>query len=324
MRKRQLAILFPLLFGLLFTGCGSQSSGTAASGNNTSGNPEAGWNESADASTTPMEQTLDAPAPDESMPDALANAKLIYTGDMSLQTQDFETAVKDIETITQSLGGYLQSSSSSGEIGYRYASYTVRIPSENFDTFRQQIGESCHVIDQHASLDNVTEAYVDIEARLATLNTKHERLLALLEQADTMENIIALETALADTEYEIEQYTGSLRHYDSLIAFSTINITLDEVPALDPVNKEVGFGTQLKNAFLSGGNWLILFVRGLILFFALIWPLWTFLLVVVLIIFLVIRPRMQRKRAQNTWSVPSAKIASPPSKTDDDNPSSSS
>ena len=129
-------------------------------------------------------------------------------------------------------GGYLESSSLSGDAGSRHASYVLRIPQEKFEVFYEQLGSSVHVVYSSRSSEDVTEQYTDIETRLATLTTKHERLLALLDQADKMEDIISLENALADCEYEIDSLTGSKRHYDDLVGFSTFYVDLEEVQTL--------------------------------------------------------------------------------------------
>ena len=71
------------------------------------------------------------------------------------------------------------------------------------------------MVSQSGSAEDVGQNYSDIELRLQTQRTKQERLLALLEKAATMEDIISLENALSETEYQIEQYTSDLKRYDS-------------------------------------------------------------------------------------------------------------
>lgn len=78
-------------------------------------------------------------------------------------------------------------------------------------------------------MQNVTDEYYDIEARLKSLRTQEERLLALLEQSGSLEDIVQLEQALSDVTYEIEKLTGTLRNYDSLIEYMTVTIDLREV-----------------------------------------------------------------------------------------------
>ncbi len=152
-----------------------------------------GWAESAD--------TADGGSADFSA--VRQNAKLILRADLTLETQNFDAASADLEKLTAETGGYIESSSLSGDKGSRSAYYTLRIPQEKFETFYAQLGDRAHVVYSSRSSEDITEQYTDIETRLATLQTKHERLLALLDQAGKMEDIISLENALADCEYEI-------------------------------------------------------------------------------------------------------------------------
>ena len=101
--------------------------------------------------------------------------------------------------------------------------------------------------------DDVSEQYYDAESRLVTQQTKLERLQALLAQAENMEDIITIESAISDTELEIEQLTGTLRQYDSLVDFSTVYITLQEVYQLSNVEEPAtSFGGRMSAAFASG------------------------------------------------------------------------
>lgn len=222
MKKR----LLPLLLALLFTlsACGGAGSGDASSASAAVGDMPTdtnGWAESADTGGGSADFSA-----------VRQNAKLILRADLTLETQDFDATSADLEKLTAETGGYIESSSLSGDKGSRSAYYTLRIPQEKFETFYAQLGDRAHVVYSSRSSEDITEQYTDIETRLATLQTKHERLLALLDQAGKMEDIISLENALADCEYEIDSLTGSKRHYDDLVGFSTFSVTLDEVQTL--------------------------------------------------------------------------------------------
>lgn len=180
------------------------------------------------------------------------NAKLILSADLALETRDYDKAVADIEQMTAAAGGYIQSSGASGDPGSRFANYTLRVPQEKFESFFSQLGETCHVVSSNRWSEDVTDQYTDIETHLATLRTKHERLLSLLDQASKMEDIISLENALADCEYEIDSLTGEKRQYDDLVSFATITVSLSEVQTLTAVADGAGFGAQLAQAARSG------------------------------------------------------------------------
>lgn len=262
MKKRLLPLFLALLLSL--SACGSSSGGgdsSAAAGNASADN---GWAEAAmDAADTAGGADFSA---------VRRNAKLILNADLSLETQDFEKSAADIEKMTAEAGGYIESSGTYGDTGSRSANYTLRVPQEKFEQFYAQLGENMHVVSRSRSSEDVTEQYTDIETRLATLQTKHERLLSLLEKADKMEDIIALENALADCEYEIDSLTGSKRRYDDLVGFSTFYINLREVQTLTATADGTGFGAQLTQAAKTGARGLADVVRGTILGVVMFWP----------------------------------------------------
>lgn len=196
------------------------------------------------------QETPDIPAGSE----RLANAKLIYTASMEAETTNFDGCAADLDKLVEQLGGYFERTSvNSYDSGYRYASYTVRVPAEQFQAFCNQVGELCHVVYQDSGVENISEAYYDTESRLDTQRTKLERLQALLAQADKMEDIITIETAISETELAIEQLSGTLRGYDALVDFSTVYVNLQEVYRLRNTEEPAsGFASRLGTAFSSG------------------------------------------------------------------------
>lgn len=187
-----------------------------------------------------------------------AESKLIRRAELNLQTTDFAAAVEALNTLVSEQEGYYESAEAQGgeyfdSSATRYGTYVVRVPSARYEAFMNAVGSVGYVVSRGESSTDVGQEYADTEARLATLKTKHERLLALLEQAATMEDIISLENALSECEYEIDQNSTALRRYDNLVGYATINVQLNEVLKIEEKPKEaVGFGARLSAAF-SGG-----------------------------------------------------------------------
>ena len=166
-------------------------------------------------------------------------------------------------TVVGGLGGYFESSSQRGGSYYnsnaqRRGEYVVRIPAEKYDEFRNGMGELGYVTYCNESTEDVGEQYYDTEARLKTLRTKQDRLLMLLEKAETMEDIITLESALSEVEYEIEQYSSTLNRYDGLISYATFTISVQEVLRVEEQAGEADtLWTRMKKGFSSGANDLV-------------------------------------------------------------------
>lgn len=309
MKKRLLPLFLALLLSL--SACGSSSGGTANSAAAGDASADNGWAEAAmDAADTAGGADFSA---------VRRNAKLILNADLSLETQDFEKSAADIEKMTAEAGGYIESSGTYGDTGSRSANYTLRVPQEKFEQFYAQLGENMHVVSRSRSSEDVTEQYTDIETRLATLQTKHERLLSLLEKADKMEDIISLENALADCEYEIDSLTGSKRHYDDLVGFSTFYINLREVQTLTATADGTGFGAQLTQAAKTGARGLADVVRGTILGVVMFWPA-VILLIAGTTAGVILHRRRKAKRLA-AWNAQMQQTSpAPPAETPQDNP----
>ena len=310
MKKRLLPLFLALLLSL--SACGSSSGGTNSSAAVGDASADNGWAEAAmDAADTAGGADFSA---------VRRNAKLILNADLSLETQDFEKSAADIEKMTAEAGGYIESSGTYGDTGSRSANYTLRVPQEKFEQFYAQLGENMHVVSRSRSSEDVTEQYTDIETRLATLQTKHERLLSLLEKADKMEDIIALENALADCEYEIDSLTGSKRRYDDLVGFSTFYINLREVQTLTATADGTGFGAQLTQAAKTGARGLADVVRGTILGVVMFWP--AVILVIAGTAAGVILHRRRKAKRLAAWNAQMQQTPppAPPVETPQDNP----
>ena len=240
------------------------------------GPKSAGYDRVEIESVKPNEPTADAPSLDYSKSDGVTDGnskpesspsgdiytsdgnKIIRTASLTIQTTEFDAAAAALKELTEKYGGYFESAEVSGGGYYdkyasRYGRYVIRIPKENFVAFRDGSGGIGHLYSVSENSQDVGEAYYDTEARLATLTTKRERLLALLEKAEYMEDIISLESALADVQYEIDMYTSTLRKYDSLIGFSTFRVYLEEVVEYkeEPGVKE-SFGSRLAASLKAG------------------------------------------------------------------------
>ena len=198
--------------------------------------------------------------------------KMIYTANLIVETTSFDSAAQALAQATEALSGHFEDQHTTNTGSYRYASYTVRIPAEHFQEFLSQVGQICHVLDSSQNAEDVSEAYYDIEARLTTQRTKLERLQALLGQAEDMTEIITIESAISETELEIERLTGTLRHYDSLSQYATVTIALSVVARLSNVEAPaVTFGARLGNALLSACRGFVDFLENLAVFLARSW-----------------------------------------------------
>ena len=264
MKKRLFALLWSAMLLLSLAACGGSAKGgdmnsAAQTAPSASDAVHFATDEKYDMPMEEMGWESDAmPAPEPESPEGgyggmngsyggvPANAKIIYTADMSLETKEFDEAQQALEDVVNELGGYFESRSVNQGGHYRSLDCTVRVPVKNFITFLDRAGETAHVTNRSEYLEDVSEAYYDQEARLATQRIKLERLQELLGKAENMADIITIESAISETELQIEYLTGSLRQYDSQINYSTVSIYLREVYRLSTDEEApVTFGLSL-------------------------------------------------------------------------------
>ena len=197
---------------------------------------------------------------------ASTNVKMIYRANVSLQTTDFDESTKALDKLVDEFGGYYENSYVYNGGYYEsnvmyYGDYTVRIPAERYRTFLQVVSDQFYVTDLSETKEDVGVRYFEIEGRLRTLRTKEDRLQELLEKAETMSDIIELENALSNTQYEIDMYSTDLNRYDSLIGYSTITMNLRQVSKPSgAIDESPSFGSRISRAFKNGAS---NFVRSL-------------------------------------------------------------
>ena len=191
--------------------------------------------------------------------------KLIRNVNLSLQTKEFDTVLDNMSQKIKDLGGYIQDSSvwgsSSDYSSSRSASYTLRIPSDKLDEFIDVVETLGNVTYKNESVDDVTLRYVDVDSHKKALETEQERLLALLEKAENVEDIITIENRLSAVRYELENYESQIRLLDNQIDYSTVYVDISEVSRVTDTGKE-GFFEEVASRFSDSVYVVLMGLRG--------------------------------------------------------------
>lgn len=302
-----------ILAALLLTGCGSSDAMTMDYATTESYEPTANGYMTDDiysGSTAAVTQEIaeeevmveDAGGIDEVQPQQ-TQRKLIKNVNMEVETETFDELLETIKTKTDSMGGYIENSYTyNGSSFYgntrRDASLTIRIPAENLDQFLASVSEVSNVISRNDSVTDITLQYVDLESHKEALQTEQDRLLELLEQAESIDDIIALESRLSEVRYQIESMESQLRTYDNQVSYSTVYLNINEVTKLTPV-KEQSIGEKISTGFMESlygvGSGLLNFAIGLIirLPYLVVWA--VIIVVIVFIIRAIIKAKKKKK-----------------------------
>ncbi len=179
----------------------------------------------------------------------------------------------------------------------RQAHYKVRIPSERFEQFITDAGELGNITRNESWGEDVSSQYFDTEARLKSLTIQEERLLTILSKAEELKDIIELERELSSIRYEIENLTGTLRKYDNLVAYSTLEMDIREVKEIKEIEEDpVTLWEKMANIFRNSIESVGEIAEGMLLFSIGVIPFLLLLGIVLLILLGIIRlVRMIRK-----------------------------
>lgn len=193
---------------------------------------------------------------------AAVNRKLIKTADLQLETKKFDKTITALENAVNRSGGYIESNhingssleekynkNNSDQIASRNATYTLRIPTSRLNTFINNLYGIGNVISKTISTEDISNQYFDTETRVKSLKIQEERLLALLKKSGNLKDIIEIEKQLTDVRYEIETLTTTLKTYDSLINYSTINLSINEVAIMTDTTPPKTVGDRISAKF---------------------------------------------------------------------------
>lgn len=155
---------------------------------------------------------------------------------MDLLVDNTDIAIAQVGQMAADYGGYIISSQSFLQNDNKYATLRIAVPSGNFENVMNNLRSlAIRVIQETASGQDVTAEYVDLESRLENLEATAARVRTFLEEAETVEEALAVNQELSELEAEIEQVKGQMRFYEGRSAFSTITVSLEpQLPTPTP------------------------------------------------------------------------------------------
>lgn len=205
-------------------------------------------------------------------PAAQDGRKLVRTADLTLSTPAFDAAAERVKALLEDVGGYVENLYQYGESGARRLSLSMRVPSEKLDDFLASMEGAGRVTHRSESTIDMTASYQDNEVRLKTLYAKRDRLDELLLKATDVSDLIEIETAIADTQYQIDSYETSQRSIDRQVDMSAVSVTLVEERPADSAQADVPMPERIRAAFAASVEWTGEFLRDLAVFIVMLLP----------------------------------------------------
>lgn len=211
--------------------------------------------------------------------------KLIKDGRVEYQTDQIDATRQLVFAAVEKHKGYIASDQEYTTPGRTSNTLVIRVPANNFDKLLREATAGVKKFDaREINVKDVTEEFLDIQARLKTKKELEARFLELLKKANTVTEILEIEKQLATLRADIESVEGRLKYLENQVSLSSLTMTFYENT---PVY--TGVTADFKNGFQNGWD-------NLIQFFVLLTNIWPFIVLGVLLMIGLVTYRKRRRR----------------------------
>ena len=212
----------------------------------------------------PVQASAPAPAPAAATP-SVRSRKLIRRLELHVVARDTEPTARSLQDLAASLGGFVSDLNANRVEGVLHYQMTLRVPADRLDRAREEIRRIVlRVESEQMSTEDVTDQYVDLDARMRSLQTTESELRELLsesrERARKVSDVMEIHRELTGVRTQIEQIQGQLNTLQNLVGFSTIHLSLRPDAVGKPLVAE-GWrpSDTVRNAFRN----LVEFLQGI-------------------------------------------------------------
>ena len=236
-----------------------------------------------------------AEAEEEVASGAVREEKIIRNASFTLKTTAYDTDLQRLEDLTAEMGGRVEYLSASGDASSgqtRSASLTLRIPAARLDEFLNGAQGIGNVTAMTQEMQDVSDSYYDIKTRLETQQEKMKRLQSMIASAEDVSDLIEIESAIADTQYYIDRYTGQLKSYDGKVEYSTVNVSVREVRVTEM--KEVTLSQRILDGLSDSLESFQYFLEDMVIFLVSALP-WLIVLAVIIVVIRLIVKKKKKK-----------------------------
>lgn len=205
--------------------------------------------------------------------------KLVYTCNLTIETTEYKKTMDEITKQIKDFNGIIESQNEyDNDYGWYMDGHTktsgtmqctivVKIPSKDYQAFLAALDGKGKMTARSMNVTNISRTYYDTQATIESLKVQEKRLLKMMEEADTIEDMIKVEDRLTQVQTELNQYKTRLSVMDTEVAYSTITMDIKEVLEYkegQPGKKTNTFIERLKNTFEESITGFLSFMEGLL------------------------------------------------------------
>ncbi|HEY2948890.1 MAG TPA: DUF4349 domain-containing protein [Micromonosporaceae bacterium] len=173
---------------------------------------------------------------------------IVYTGGMTVRVADVDRAAARVTEIATGAGGFVGQDKRSMADSHAEATLQLRVPAARFQGVVSELADLGKEDSRELSSEDVTEAVVDVDSRIASQQASVSRTRSLLAQAKTIAEIVSVEGELTKREADLASLQARKRQLSSLTTLSTITVTLlgPQAKAARSTDRGTGFLTGLR------------------------------------------------------------------------------
>ena len=269
--KRVIALVFAvLLIVCCFASCGKENTGKS------------------DASTGFLSDEQFSTSVEDTVS---TDRKLVKTAELGIETKKYDDFIKLINNKTAEVGGYIESSNTSGSSENLYgrnATITVRVPAEKLDDFVSLVGDAATIVYNNTRVEDITSEYIDVESRIAALEAEQEALIEMLKAANDVSQLLDIQARLSEVNGNLESYKAQLKVFSEQVKMSTVTMNIDEVDRESSAEQQ-GFWGEVGSRFSDNVYAIGQGLRAIAIWFISSLPYFAIIAVVAVVVIVVIR-----------------------------------
>ncbi|MBQ9957512.1 MAG: DUF4349 domain-containing protein [Clostridia bacterium] len=225
-----------------------------------------------------------------------SDRKIIKTANMSAETKNFDEFLSIVEGYLSEKGGYIENKEMNNNTDFsgRKCYLTIRIPEAELDGLMKKIGENATVTYENIRANDVTDSYNDNERQIKVLETEQQRLLELLKKAESLDDILEIESRLTQIRYELSSYEQQIEEYDDSVSYSALSLNVSEVER-EAVAKDDSFFTKVSEGFMTSISDIGHGFTDIAVGFLSITPYLALIAVILLVAYFVVKAIIKRK-----------------------------
>lgn len=222
--------------------------------------------------------------------------KIIKTGNIAVETEDYDKFISEISTEISTLGGYLEKNNTQVRHIYdnqelKYGNLIIRVPQDKFYDFVKFIENLSKVQNKSILETDVTKEYYEKDNKVKNLEIQEEHLRQLFDKANTVEEMLQIENELRRVRTEIDGLNISLSDIDDRASMSTIDLEVDEVSRANLMARRDNVWDRARDGFINTINGLVNFGENIIVWIISISPILIPIIIILIIIGIRIRKR---------------------------------